>query len=639
MIPRSDPSIEAGVLHIFAKELDALVKTPANVEKMIGIMEKILAGDSIQSMQIPQEEGALASRVATLKNMIGRPSLDRVNIFAVGTLSGKMQGMLADKVYQLKTLQACKEFCQGMLPELSPDGIQILITVVEGCYRKALSENLSPEKALSSALAKGMVSSFIGELDINKNTALRRALESKEELKDYICIFTGNLVGSDAVVLYKEGGNNSPQRYHRSEIEKWITDHPTDPMNNESRTEANILPDPQAEKVIKNASRSWIDSKMKDVPSSFEVRVLMNKGILLAVAAAYPQLKERYETILEGSRDTERAIEEAGALTEEMMSQVVSLTERVGAYVEQAPFPCYPYLKEFIKQAVEKVKPGVPLEGVKFALEGKIDVFIHFFHRIDFAPLLSPISKEEALKIVGEAISKEIPLDQVEALFSEYVDSALIEKRVRKECPGRVMGTKEWRCLGVVGKTPPLTEKIIAALHETSPSDPAKEAWQTGILVLVPEIVDGKPLTLNRLGELMKKDFPETDAGYRCMDLPADYANNPVGKSHWVLIEKDVLPGSMDKNFQEQEAMIKAPYELPELLPMTVGIILNYLNSDPENRERLFRNKPMTYTRCKEMIEGHHVVIGGFAFEGFRISYNNYDCDFNGMGAQRNLGP
>ena len=150
MIPRSDPSIEAGVLHIFAKELDALVKTPANVEKMIGIMEKILAGDSIQSMQIPQEEGALASRVATLKNMIGRPSLNRVNIFAIGTLGGKMQGMVADKVHQLKTLQACKEFHQGMLPGLSPDGIQILITTVEGCYRKALSENLPHEKALSS---------------------------------------------------------------------------------------------------------------------------------------------------------------------------------------------------------------------------------------------------------------------------------------------------------------------------------------------------------------------------------------------------------------------------------------------------------------------------------------------------------
>src|SRR3990167_2244667 len=152
MIPRSGLSIEARMLNTFARELDTLIKTPKDVEKTIGIMEKLLGGASIESMQITEEEGALVNKVMTVKNMMTPSNLDPVNSIAMVALRGKMRGMVEEKTHQLKGLKDCKDLCQKMLPGLSPDGIQSFITAVEGFYLKGLSENLSSEKALSLAL-------------------------------------------------------------------------------------------------------------------------------------------------------------------------------------------------------------------------------------------------------------------------------------------------------------------------------------------------------------------------------------------------------------------------------------------------------------------------------------------------------
>ncbi|MES2199454.1 MAG: hypothetical protein V4489_04735, partial [Chlamydiota bacterium] len=176
------------------------------------------------------------------------------------------------------------------------------------------------------------------------------------------------------------------------------------------------------------------------------------------------------------------------------------------------------------------------------------------------------------------------------------------------------------------------------------PSDPTKEAWQTGMLVLIPEIVNGEPLTLNRLWELMEeKYFPSTEADYENMSpsVAAEYGETPAGKSEWILIEQGVFPDSRNKKIQEQEAMIKPPYQLPELLPMTALMILKYLNSP--NKERLFSNSPWTFIRCKETIKGYHVVVGGFAAAGLLVSYyrsaDEYDHAYVGVGALRKFGP
>lgn len=637
MFPRPVSSNEERILTTFTKELNTLLQMPDDMERTIGIMEKLLAGEPVQ---IPTEDRALVEKVGSLQGMMNRPDVSSVNTIAIKTLRGKMQGMLASKIDQLKELKSCKELVQVMISELSPDGAQFLITTVEGFYLKGLSDNLFPEKALTFALAKGMIASFINEPDINKNTALRRALERDNELQDYICIFKADFVGSDAVFLHREGrDDNSLQRYHRVEIERYVQSEKKDPVTRAPRTLDDIKEDFEASQVIGRKAGPWLEPRMKDLPFSFEVRVLMNKGLLLCLGAAYSIIKEEYEPVVKKTDEINKAIEKLEVFGEEVVGQIAFLAAGINPYVEQIPPPCYSCVKEFIKHAVVKTKTEGLSEVVKSGLNEKVHVLISFFYRIEQSPL--PLSlKEEILAAVGNAIKEEKPLDQIEALFLEYMNSVEFENRLREECPGCLIGGKEWACLGIVEKAPPLTEKILQALHEPSPSDPAKKAWQTGILVLVPEIVDGKSLTLNRLGELVKKDFPDTETGYRRMNryVCQYYGEIPMGKSRWVLIEKDILPESRGKGLQESEDMVKPPYERPELVPMLVGIILNYLNS--ENKERLFGDSPWTYIPCKEKgISGHSVFVGGFNSTGILFFEPQGAVRSNqfGFGAQRNF--
>src|ERR1700722_4870268 len=125
MLPQFTPSpIEASVLDSFAKELDTLIEAPKDIEKMIRIMEKLLAEASIESMQIPEEEGELVSRVTKIQDMLTSSNPDFVNTIAKETLKGKMLEMIASKTGQIKSLQACKELCQTILPKLSFGDIQ-----------------------------------------------------------------------------------------------------------------------------------------------------------------------------------------------------------------------------------------------------------------------------------------------------------------------------------------------------------------------------------------------------------------------------------------------------------------------------------------------------------------------------------
>ncbi|MES2199295.1 MAG: hypothetical protein V4489_03925, partial [Chlamydiota bacterium] len=259
MVPIFDPSSEVSLLNTFAQDLNIPIKTPKDVEKVTGIMEKLLAGDPIESMQIPEGEVKLINRVVTLKNMMTQSNL--VNTIAMGSLKSKMEGMVAEKVEQLKSLKACRELCQEMLPRLSAEGAQSLIAAVEGFYLKGLSENLPHEKALASALAKGTLRSVIRESDIDKNNELKTALETDNKLRDYVCGISCDLVGSDAVFLTRAGTANSPQRYRRAEIENWLKKSKTDPITRAQRVTSDIVPDPDAEQFIRNHILPWVDLK------------------------------------------------------------------------------------------------------------------------------------------------------------------------------------------------------------------------------------------------------------------------------------------------------------------------------------------------------------------------------------------
>ena len=57
---------------------------------------------------------------------------------------------------------------------------------------------------------------------------------------------------------------------------------------------------------------------------------------------------------------------------------------------------------------------------------------------------------------------------------------------------------------GDIGEEPPLPPNICEILASPCPFDPKKTVRETHMLVLVPARVDGEPLTLNHMGELVQ---------------------------------------------------------------------------------------------------------------------------------------
>lgn len=152
------------------------------------------------------------------------------------------------------------------------------------------------------------------------------------------------------------------------------------------------------------------------------------------------------------------------------------------------------------------------------------------------------------------------------------------------------------------------------------------------MLVRLPKTLNGG-LTLKSLGELAKKYFSASDTGYRfiCADIIQEQGDKSINKSQWVLMTKDVLPGSRNKSYGEQQKIVAdlaekslISYEVPKTLKAVACILSQYFGSNI----RLFSDSPRTYIHCQEKVKGYQVVVGGFSPAGLYVS-DDYGGDDN----------
>ena len=196
--------------------------------------------------------------------------------------------------------------------------------------------------------------------------------------------------------------------------------------------------------------------------------------------------------------------------------------------------------------------------------------------------------------------------------------------------PAIAFGSEEYIRSGIgdPGKVPPLPSNIHEILQRPCPFWSGKTIEETHTLVLIPQTitrtVDGRPFTvlftLRTLPQLLRR---------RCRHLFAaileTHGDTPVGESHWVLMTNDVIPGSRNRDYHYQKWCVEGlGYEVSGLLNAATSILLERIRSG----ERLFRDDPWTYTRCKEAVLGRQSMIcrsmvgdfthnGGLAFDLF----------------------
>ena len=99
------------------------------------------------------------------------------------------------------------------------------------------------------------------------------------------------------------------------------------------------------------------------------------------------------------------------------------------------------------------------------------------------------------------------------------------------------------------------------------------------------------------------------------------YGAVPCQESHWVLMSRDVIPGTRSKSYKDQCAILAsfADFQVPTLLEAAVCVFMEYVATG----NRLYSDSPWTYTRCVEKVKGYEMyqtVVGGFSAGGLHVA-------------------
>jgi hypothetical protein len=226
--------------------------------------------------------------------------------------------------------------------------------------------------------------------------------------------------------------------------------------------------------------------------------------------------------------------------------------------------------------------------------------------------------RQQALRALGR-VAQASP-DRVSECLPSLRAAARHEDREVRLTVLKILGEAEWKhYFGDVGSAPDLPSDMVTILDGPCPFWPDKLVKDTHLLVLMPATVGGVPFTLNGLGELIKRPSHgghRTECRYYNKRIKAQVGAESPPRSYWVLMTRDVLPGSQSKGYAHQKAIVagyakrkSVPYVLPSVLEAATAILMHHVRAG----ERLFGNHPWTYTRCQEGVNGFPVVVGGEA--------------------------
>ena len=191
----------------------------------------------------------------------------------------------------------------------------------------------------------------------------------------------------------------------------------------------------------------------------------------------------------------------------------------------------------------------------------------------------------------------------------EYLKANVLRLKLKElEAKGfRFIGEKIWNeCLGAVGEVSPLPEDIIHTLNSPCPWVEGKKVFETHMLVLIPATVNGNPLTINSIEELVKSPkmgHPiQYQSEYIGEDLWDEHGDTAIDKPYWALMTRDLLEGSKEKPREELLALAASQtgYQAPTLREAIFSIFMRYVSKE----ERFFSKDSCIYTCCQELSGG-----------------------------------
>ena len=250
--------------------------------------------------------------------------------------------------------------------------------------------------------------------------------------------------------------------------------------------------------------------------------------------------------------------------------------------------------------------------------------------RLYYTPLVAKSPGQDRQQVLLYATAGEPrKWDQPQEVVERFAHRIQAEQRLTYQIEKAV-----WeRYFGQVGAVPPLPADIAQILDSPCPFWAGNKVKETHLLVLVPERVGGQALTLDYLGKLVQRPQGSgygTQYRYYYDGVRQAAGDKGPDSSYWVLMTRDVLPGSRYKSYREQCQLVSDHaartglrwYGFPNALEASVVMLLHHVRS----RERLYGDNPWTYTRCRDKdIDGWPLIVGGFSSEGLHIDNCGHD--------------
>ncbi|MGA8164513.1 MAG: U-box domain-containing protein, partial [Waddliaceae bacterium] len=270
------------------------------------------------------------------------------------------------------------------------------------------------------------------------------------------------------------------------------------------------------------------------------------------------------------------------------------------------------------------------------------------------------IEDSEKLPVIKEAKNKEIRAAE-EARLQEL--RVIEEKRAQAIADARyeelrtglskiAFGKADWeRYFGEVEEEPPLTDDIKKILQGPCPFWKGKRVEETHLLTFIPAMVNGIPLSLNYLEQLIRQPRGGGHATkYTSSNEVQKGYGHYRGPHRWVWMTKDILEGSKYWDFFEQKTLYSScrgkyaspawasalffSYELPNVLEATVSILMHHAKTG----KRLYVDN----TLCHEQYDrdqrdsGHRrermIVCVGWLNEDFNLGCSSYSYSRKNIG-------
>lgn len=185
-----------------------------------------------------------------------------------------------------------------------------------------------------------------------------------------------------------------------------------------------------------------------------------------------------------------------------------------------------------------------------------------------------------------------------------------VQVDIRPLLPKDTFGKEQWkRHFGVVGYEPDYPLWLYKSLIRPDPFNPKKTGSEAHMPVLMPQYINGVPLTLNALNARVAepKSGSPTRFNQRWEKAFRELGDMPLDRSYWVLLTKEVIKATKEKSYPEQRCILanKGVYTVPKAIEVATCIFVSYVST----RERHYEQ---VYTRCQESFNDRQVCIGGF---------------------------